>query len=92
MANEPISQILSRRINAMGLSKQFAAARVCAMADGVGKGEFRSISFKNGVLKISVDSNARAHLIKLREQTIIAEINEKLKNRDVGKIVFEVKG
>ena len=91
MSNESISTILSRRINAMGLSKQFAAARVCAVADEVGKGEFEAVSYKNGVLKVKVDSGARAHLVKLREQEIIGKINTELKREVVKRIVFDIK-
>lgn len=91
MTNEPISKILSRRINALGLSRQFAAARVCAVADEVGKGEFKTVSYKNGILKVWVDSGARAHLIKLREKEILGEINTEFKGQVVKKLVFDIK-
>jgi len=99
MTNESISTILSRRINAMGLSKQFNAARVCAVANEVEKGrrpegsaqrEFEAVSYKNSVLKVRVDSGARAHLIKLREKEILASINTELKREVVKRIVFNI--
>lgn len=89
--NEPISQILSRRLNAMGLSKQFNAARICAVADKAGGGEFGAISYKNSVLKIHVDSGARAHLVKLREKEILQDINKKLGKEAVKRLVFDIK-
>ena len=99
MTRESISNILSRRIKAMGLSKQFAAARVCAVANGVGRGhrpegsarrEFEAVSYKNGTLKIRVESGARAHLVKLREGEILGKINCELKGEVVKRIVFNI--
>ena len=90
MKNEKIGEILSRHINAMGLSKQFAAARVCAVANEAGKGEFEVVSYKNGVLKVHVDSGARAHLIKLREVEILRNINKKLGKDVVKRLVFDI--
>ena len=109
MSNEPISQILTRRINAMGLWRQFSAARVCAVANEVGREcrpegssrqslqtasarqEFEAASFKNGVLKLRVDSGARAHLVKLREKEVVAKINTGLGREVVKRIVFDIK-
>lgn len=90
MNNEPISKILARRINAMGLSRQFNAARVCAVANEVSDNEFSAVSFKNSVLKVRVDSNPRAHLVKLREKEIIEKINKELKREVVKKLVFQI--
>jgi len=92
MDNESISKILSRRINAMGLGKQYGAARVCAGADKVSDGQFEAVSFKNGVLKIRVDCGARAHLVKSREKEFITRVNDELKGQYVKKLVFEIMG
>ena len=90
MKNERIGEILSRRINALGLKKQFTAARVCALSNEAADGEFEAVSFKNGVLKIRVSSNARAHLLKLRENALISKINAKIPSSLVEKLRFEI--
>jgi len=90
MISEPISKILSRRINAMGLARQVSAARVCAAANELAAGEFEAVSFREGILKLHVDSAPRAHLIKLREKQILDELNLKLAPSQVRKLVFKI--
>ncbi len=92
---EKIQDILKRRLAHYGLDKAAAAARVCAVAKEVGEahvssagGKFEVISFKNGVLKIAVKSIAAAHMIRLRQKTLILKINEELKSDLVKKIKF----
>jgi hypothetical protein len=91
MQNENFSDILARRLKSRGLDKAFFGAMVCGAANKVSGGEFEAISFKNGTLKISVSSGARAHLIKLNQDDIIAKINLELKKDLVMRLKFEIK-
>jgi len=87
---ENIRNILFRRLKHFGLEKQAIAARVCAVAKDAAKGDFEIISFKNGTLKIRVESPAKAHLVRLSQNKIIAKINQKLGQELVKKIRFEI--
>jgi len=87
---EDIKSILNRNLAKKGLLKAAHSARVCAVADELGRDEFVSISFCDGVLKISVASAAKAHLIKLRENQIITALNERIGQKLIKKIVFKI--
>jgi hypothetical protein len=87
---EDISNILSRNLARKGLLKAANCARACGVARDIGKGDYEPISFCRGVLKVSVDSSAKAHLVKLQEKMIISKINEALKEEVVKKIIFKI--
>jgi len=89
---ENLKNILSRRLKHYGLDKAAAAARVCAVADEISGGEFKAVSFKNSVLKVAVESTARAHLVRLKQAEIIKLINLKLGPEVVIKLRFEISG
>ena len=87
---EEIKNILSRNLARKGLLKAAYSANVCALAKDVGKGDFEPISFRDGVLKLSVDSAAKAHLIKMQELSFIDQINEKIGSKIVNKITYKI--
>lgn len=87
---ENLKNILSRRLKHYGLDKVATAARVCAVALELSGDEFEPISFKNGALKVSVGSAARAHLLRLKEKEVVARINLKLGSDLVKKLRFEI--
>lgn len=88
--NEPISEILRRTLASRGLLAQADAARVCAISQAVGKGEFRSVSFKNGVLKVAVTSNAQAYALRLKEEEMINSINQELRSKRITRFVYKI--
>jgi len=87
---ENLKNILSRRLKHYGLDKAALAARVCAVAEGVSGGEFRAVSFKNSALKVAVESTARAHLVRLKQEEIIKLINLRLGSELIKKLRFEI--
>jgi predicted nucleic acid-binding Zn ribbon protein len=87
---EDIGDILARRLRSRGLDKAALGAWVCSVADKVAAGEFKSVSFKDGVLKIRVSSGARAALLKMKEQEYLSKINTELKRELVKKLRFEI--
>ncbi|OQA53145.1 MAG: hypothetical protein BWY43_00166 [candidate division WS2 bacterium ADurb.Bin280] len=88
MGDEKVSQILKRRLLSKGLFRQAHSARVCAISDEVGGGEFVSVSYKNGVLKIKSKSGASAYLLKVKQQELIHKINDTLGSQVVKRVVI----
>lgn len=87
---EPVGNILSRRIAAMGLTRQFNAAFICGKAKDVGGGKWDAISFRNGILKLRVSSNEEAYFIKVRSDEIVSQINRAIGKDVVKRLVFKV--
>ena len=87
---EDISDILNSNLAKKGLLKAAKSARVCAVALELARGRFEVVSFRDGALKILVNSSAVAHLIKLEESKLIAQINQKLDSESVKKIIFTI--
>lgn len=85
---EKIGDLLQGRLRSFGLGKAAQAARVCEVAGQIGKGDFEPISYKNGILKVKVDSDSRAHLVLLKSEEILAKINHQLERKIVHKIRF----
>lgn len=88
--NQRIGEALNKRLAERGLLKVATAAYVCGQAKEIGRGDFVPISFKAGVLKVSVASGAKAHMLRLDQEDLIKKINEKLKSSQVKKIIFRV--
>ena len=90
MKQESVESILARRLNALGVAKQANAAWICGRADKVAVGEFAAVSFKNGTLKVRVDSVARAYLLRLKQKDLILKINNELKAPRVERLRFVI--
>jgi hypothetical protein len=90
MKSESIGDILARRLKHYGLGRAAQAAHICAVAKKLSKGEFEPVSFRSGILKISVDSSARAHLLRLKQGKIISAVNHELGRKWVERIVFKI--
>lgn len=88
--NENISDILARNLKRHGLDRAALGAWVCGCANKVGEGEFESVSFRDGALKIRVFSSAGAALLKMKEGDLIFKINRELKRDLVKKLRFEI--
>ena len=87
---EGVGKVLERRLKSFGLEKQVRSARVCEVAKELSQGEYEPISFRNGILKIRVDSDMRAHLLKLRQVKILEKINHRLGANIVSKMRFVI--
>ena len=72
------------------MQKPLEAAEVCDVARAISKGRFGVISFKNGLLTVSVQSSAAAANLQAESQEIIDEINQKVGKRVVEKIRFKI--
>lgn len=87
---DDIRQSLKKAISHYGLSRQAEAASICSLAESVSDGQWRAVSYKNGKLKILVDSNEQAYLIKLKSAQIISQINKKIGKEMIEKLIFKV--
>lgn len=87
MSDEKIAQILKRRLLSKGLYHQAQAARVCAVSQDLGGGEFVAVSYKNGTLKIKAKSSAGAYLLKIQHRELAQKINASLGSEVVKKII-----
>lgn len=90
MKSESVGDILARRLKHYGLGRAAQAAHVCGVARKLSEGEFEPVSFRNGILKIRVDSNVRAHLLRLKQGKIISAVNDELGRKWVERIVFKI--
>jgi hypothetical protein len=89
---ESLGDALARRLNRHGLLKNFFAAKVCEAAKKISKGEFEPVSFRNGALKVTVNSSGRGHILKLKQKEFIEKINTELGKEQVERIVIVVNG
>lgn len=85
-----ISEDLKKRLSHYGLLKQAEAARICALACEIGSKEFTAVSFRDGVIKLRVDSNAKAYLLKMRKDEILKSINDAFGRKVVTELCFRV--
>ena len=82
-----IEQDLRRRLRHFGLEKAYDASIVCDAANKLAQGEFKAVSFSRGVLKISANSAAKAHKLKLGEKELKRKIEE-LSNARINRLIF----
>ncbi len=93
---EHIKKQLNINVNKKGLVKIVEAARVCYLfenlkKDIIKKFDCRAISFKGGVLKIEAQNNPEASELRFLSQNIKKELNKKLKDEIVLKIIVITK-
>ncbi len=72
------------------LKKPLEAANVCDTTRSVAEGRFEVISFRDGLLTLSVSSPAQAANLSLESVKIISEVNEKLGEEKVERVRFKV--
>lgn len=87
---EPINKILNARANKYGLKNVADAARICFEAKAVSDGEFEPISFRNGILTISVANNILASKIQMKSSSIIKKINQKVGGEKIKRVKFRI--
>lgn len=80
---EKIDKILMKSLAKKGLGKASQSAMICFYATEWGKGLFDTISFSNGVLKVSVSSSPASSNLQIRESELIDYLNAKLGRRSV---------
>ena len=74
------------------LQKPLEAANVCDTALLVANGRFGVISFKAGLLTLSVSSSSAANNLQMETYQIQKELNQKLGKEIVSKIRIKVQG
>ncbi len=88
---ERINKTIKKRLNKYNLTQSVQAAFICNQADIIGKSyQFKSVSYKNGLLTISVENNMIAQEARFKEKEIIKQINEKVKNLKIRKFIYRV--
>ena len=70
--------------------KPLQAANICNIACRQAKGHFGVISFKQGLLSLSVKSSTQAANLKAQSEKIIADINKKIGNKSVKEIRLKI--
>ena len=73
-----VSKLIERKTKKKGQSDVFLASLVCYTALKSSEGLFKPISFKNGVLLVSVKNSSFAASVQLSQAQIIERINQKL--------------
>ncbi len=72
------------------MQKPLEAARVCEIARQQSDGQYRLVSYKNGLLTLAVESPAQAANLQAESSEIIDKINEKIGKGVVEKIRFKI--
>jgi phosphopantetheine adenylyltransferase len=96
MSLTSLKDLLSDSIKRAKISDQVDAIRIFEyfkkeIGEKIGEralNRLKLVSFKNGVLKISILSSALASEIKLHEQEIINNINQQFKKKVIKKLLF----
>lgn len=89
---ENINNFLSNNAKYIKLSKPLTAARVCETAREGANGRFSVVSFKQGLLTLGVTDPTAGTNLRFIEPEIIEEINTKLGQKMVEKLMFKVIG
>lgn len=87
---DKISKFLSTNSKYTRLSKPLTAARVCEAARGVARGRFGVLSYKDGLLTLGVENSSAAANLQMESDSIIREINTKLKQELVKRLRFKI--
>jgi len=85
-----VSKLLEKKIKKRESPNPFLSSAVCWHALKTGKDLFKPISFKDGVLLVSVSDSSSASAVQLSQAQIIEEINQKLGQGIVKKIRIKV--
>ncbi|MCL5407185.1 MAG: DUF721 domain-containing protein [Patescibacteria group bacterium] len=70
--------------------KPLEAANICDTTRALAKGRFEVISYRAGLLTLSVSSPAQAANLNLESEKIINEINKKLGQNKIERLKFKL--
>ena len=87
---ERINKLLNKSANKYSLSKVAESSRICFVAEELSNGEYKPISFKNGILTLKTTNYIVAQSLQLNSEKLIKKINDKLNNRLVKRIKFRI--
>jgi len=85
-----ISHFISHNPRYTRYKKPLEAAQVCQAARVVGEGRFGVISYRQGLLSLSVESPSQAANLSAESVKIISSINQKLGSKVVERLRFKV--
>ena len=85
-----IGKMLSNNPRYRRIQKPLEAAKVCDVARTMARHRFEVISYKNGLLTVSVQSSAAAGNLQAESTEIIEKINRKIGESIVKKIRFRI--
>jgi hypothetical protein len=85
-----ISKFISHNSKYQRLSGPLRAAQVCDTARSLANDRFTVLSFKDGLLTLSVQSSSATANLQMESQKIIQSINDKLGQEFVKKIRFKI--
>ncbi len=88
---DSIDNLLSKRMNKLGLNNEFQAAYVLSQANALADGRFEAVRFLHGNLTLSCPSSIAAQEIKFIEKDLINKINEKIKPQQIKRISYRIK-
>lgn len=85
-----ISQFISGNPRYNRFKKPLEAANVCDSARALANGRFTIVSFRTGLLTLSVSSPAEMQNLQSDSEEIISEVNKKLGRKLVEKIRYKI--
>lgn len=87
-----LTEVLSKRLAHYGLANSLNSTRICEIANKACEGDFKSISYKDGVLKVACPNNTKAHLVSLNKRSLMRKINNNLGDETIKNIIVLAKG
>jgi hypothetical protein len=91
MAMKKIDHDFRHNPRYLKLSKPLEAANVCDIARLLSRGRFEVVSFKQGLLTISVSNSSEAANLQMENQKLIDEINTKIGRMAIQDIRLRIK-
>lgn len=88
---EKVDEIIDRRAKYYGLHDQIEAARICFEAKRLYTIQLEPISFKNGILTVSVKKSTEAQELQFKEKEVIKKLNQKIGQEVVKHLKFRLK-
>lgn len=85
-----ISDFISGNSRYSRLKKPLKAAKICECARTLARGRFEVVSFREGLLTVSVSSSAEAANLQAESESFINELNQKLEEKAVERVRFKI--
>jgi predicted nucleic acid-binding Zn ribbon protein len=86
MSFTPFSSLLGKQVAKSAIN----AAMIVSLAQEAVGDRAKVLSFKNGVLKLNVNSSVEASSLKMNQAVLIAEVNKRLGKEIVSRLTYKV--
>lgn len=89
---DPLDNLLTNRINKLGLSKELQAAYVLSKANTLADGRFQAVRYSRGILTLRCTTSIAAQELKFQEKNLLDQINQEIKPFAINRLSYQVRG